>query len=145
MWPASWLSWICVRLMIRRLRVWPPPGQQQSFVEIWSWNIFYGHSLPSADSRRAVFSFWRKNLHNTGEPLRRLKSAQKKVWLGKLTVSTWPCWVDWALKPQHKQKHVDVSRNCWMSGKQCIPWSHSAASDLGLHCLLKPVCPSSKN
>ena len=32
----------------------------------WSWNIFYGHSLPSADSRRAVVSFWRKNVHNTG-------------------------------------------------------------------------------
>ena len=31
---------------------------------------FYGHSLPSADSRRAVGSFWRKNVHNTGYPLR---------------------------------------------------------------------------
>ena len=27
---------------------------------------FYGHSFPSADSRRAVVSFWRKNAHNTG-------------------------------------------------------------------------------
>ena len=27
---------------------------------------FYGHSLPSADSRRVVVSFWRKNVHNTG-------------------------------------------------------------------------------
>ena len=32
----------------------------------WSWNIFYGHCLPSAESRRAVVSFWRKNVHNTG-------------------------------------------------------------------------------
>ena len=32
----------------------------------WSWNIFYGHSLPSADSTRAVVTFWRKNVHNTG-------------------------------------------------------------------------------
>ena len=31
-----------------------------------SWNIFYGHSLRSADSRKAVVSFWRKNVHNTG-------------------------------------------------------------------------------
>ena len=30
-----------------------PPGRQHSFVESWSWNIFYGHFLPSADSRRA--------------------------------------------------------------------------------------------
>ena len=29
----------------------------------WSSNNFYGHSLPSADSRRAVFSYWRKNVH----------------------------------------------------------------------------------
>ena len=29
-------------------------------------NIFYGHSLPSADSRRAVVSFSWKNVHNTG-------------------------------------------------------------------------------
>ena len=28
--------------------------------------FFYGHSLPSADSKRAVVSFWRKNVHNTG-------------------------------------------------------------------------------
>ena len=26
-------------------------------------NIFYGHSSPSADSWRAVVSFWRKNVH----------------------------------------------------------------------------------
>ena len=26
------------------------------FLRDWSWNIFYGHSLPSADSRRAVVS-----------------------------------------------------------------------------------------
>ena len=32
----------------------------------WSWNIFYGHSLPSAGSRRTVFSFWRKNVHKRG-------------------------------------------------------------------------------
>ena len=57
-----WLSWLRVRLMIRRSRVQPPQG----FVEIWSWNIFYGHSLPSADSRRAVVRFWRKNVHITG-------------------------------------------------------------------------------
>ena len=29
----------------------------------WSWTVFYGHSLPSADLRRAVVSFWQKNAH----------------------------------------------------------------------------------
>ena len=52
---------------------WRPGGRglnprqgRQLFRGDWSWNIFYGHSLPSADSRRAVVSFWRKNVHNTG-------------------------------------------------------------------------------
>ena len=43
-----------------------PPRSTTFFRGDWSWNIFYGHSLPSADSRRAVVSFWRKNVHNTG-------------------------------------------------------------------------------
>ena len=55
-----------VRLETRRSRVQPPPRSATFFHGDWSWNIFYGHSLPSADSRRAVVSFWRKNVHNTG-------------------------------------------------------------------------------
>ena len=55
-----------VRLETRRLGVQPPPWSATFFRGDWSWNIFYGHSLPSADSRRAVVSFWRKNVHNTG-------------------------------------------------------------------------------
>ena len=55
-----------VRLETRRSRVQLPPRSATFFRGDWSWNIFYGHSLPSADSRRAVVSFWRKNVHNTG-------------------------------------------------------------------------------
>ena len=55
-----------VRLETRRSRVQPSPRSVTFFRGDWSWNIFYGHSLPSADSRRAVVSFWRKNVHNTG-------------------------------------------------------------------------------
>ena len=55
-----------VWLETRRSRVQPPPRSATFFRGEWSWNIFYGHSLPSADSRRAVVSFWRKNVHNTG-------------------------------------------------------------------------------
>ena len=55
-----------VRLETRRSRVQPPPRSATFFRGDWSWNIFYGHSLPSADSRRAVVSFWQKNVHNTG-------------------------------------------------------------------------------
>ena len=55
-----------VRLETRRSRVQPPPRSATFFRGDWSWNIFYGNSFPSADSRRAVVSFWRKNVHNTG-------------------------------------------------------------------------------
>ena len=53
-------------LETRRLQVRSTPRSATFLRGDWSWNIFYGHSLPSADSRRAVVSFWRKNVHNTG-------------------------------------------------------------------------------
>ena len=55
-----------VRLETRRSWVQTPPRSATFFRGDWSWNIFYGHSLPSADSRRADVSFWRKNVHNIG-------------------------------------------------------------------------------
>ena len=61
-----WLSWILIRRETRRSRVQPPPRLATFFRGDWWWNIFYGHSLPSADSRRVDVSFWRKNVHNTG-------------------------------------------------------------------------------
>ena len=44
----------------------PHRGWQHSFMAIDHEVFSTGHSLPSADSRRAVVSFWRKNVHNTG-------------------------------------------------------------------------------
>ena len=49
-----WLSWMPVRLETRRSRVRTPPRSATFFRGDWSWNIFYGHSLPSADSRRQL-------------------------------------------------------------------------------------------
>ena len=43
-----------------------PAGSATFFRGDLSWDIFYGHSLPSADSRRVVVSSWQKNAHNTG-------------------------------------------------------------------------------
>ena len=67
-----------VRLVIKRLRARLPPGRQHL-----SWRldheIFFCHSLPSAYSRRAVVSFLRKNVHNTGLPLRGLTLPSKSV------------------------------------------------------------------
>ena len=79
---CKWILWdkqraICWSASVAQLEARPtgdqavasstPPGRQHSFVEIdHEINIFHGHSLPSADSRKAVVSFWRKNVHNTG-------------------------------------------------------------------------------
>ena len=41
----------------RKLRVQSPLGLATFF----HGNIFYGHSFPSADSRRALVSFWQKD------------------------------------------------------------------------------------
>ena len=48
-----------------------PTGDQEGAVgSILSWRLimkyFLRHSLPSADSRRAIVSFLQKNVHNTG-------------------------------------------------------------------------------
>ena len=50
------------RLVSRRSRV-RSSRPANSFVEIWSWKNFYGHYPPSADLRRVVVSYWRKNVH----------------------------------------------------------------------------------
>ena len=44
-----------------------PPGSSRPAIFVcadWLLNNIYGHSLPSADSRRAVVSYWRKNVHS---------------------------------------------------------------------------------
>ena len=67
-----------IRLVFRRSQV-RSSGQAQSFVEIWSWNNFYGHSLPTADSSKAVVSYWRKY----GQYLLSAKEAcSGTVWIG---------------------------------------------------------------
>ena len=55
-----------VWLETRRSQVQPLLKLAAFFCGGWSWNNFYSLSLPSADPRRTVVIFWRKNLHNTG-------------------------------------------------------------------------------
>ena len=55
-----WLSWMCRPTGDQEVAgstLPPPPRSATFFREDCLWNIFYGHSLPSADSRRAVVSF----------------------------------------------------------------------------------------
>ena len=64
----------------RRLQVQPPPGLQHSFVkidhEIFSTVIL---SLLLIQEGQLSVSFWRKNVHNTGYPLRGLGLSSKSV------------------------------------------------------------------
>ena len=60
-WP-QWLSQMCVQLVFRRCRLDLCRVRQHSFLEI-DHEIFSVASLNFADSRRAVVSFWQKNVH----------------------------------------------------------------------------------
>ena len=66
--------------------------------------FFYGHSLPSADLRRAVISFWRKDVHNTRSLWGLILCLYK---CGKVNWprSIWLYWVDWAVKPPQTNKN----------------------------------------
>ena len=62
----QWLSWMRRLTGDQEVSGSTPTEVGNILLGDWSWNIFYGHSLPSAGSRRAVVSFWRKTVHNTG-------------------------------------------------------------------------------
>ena len=72
------------------------PSVAPYFPGDWSWNIFYGHSPPSADSRRAVVSYKQKCM---------LSLPQKNVvkWTDRLNMNVA---VDWDVKPQTKPIHL---------------------------------------
>ena len=75
-----------VRLETRRSRVRPPPRSATFFRGDWSWNIFYGHSLPSAVQEG--------QLSVSGERMCTIledKACPVHVWLGKLTESGPSC------------------------------------------------------
>ena len=67
----------------------------------WSWNHFYDHSLPTADSSRAVVSYWRKDMYlilvNSLGSLPR-NSVVRLSDRHDMTIV-----VDWHVKPQIKQ------------------------------------------
>ena len=67
-----------VQLVIMRLRLWSPPGLVTVFHGDWSWNIFYGYSIRSANSRRAVVSVWQNNVRKYWLTAWRSKPVQEK-------------------------------------------------------------------
>ena len=63
----------------------------------WSWNHYYGHSFPSADSSRAVVNYWRKDVHLVLVSLPRNSVVRLTDRLDMTIV------VEWDVKPQMKQ------------------------------------------
>ena len=82
----------------------------------WSWNNFYGHSLPTAaDSSWAVVSYWQKNGHLV--QINRLGSLPRNCVVGLTDHLDMTIIVGWDVKPQIKflnEKHLPViwSRLC---------------------------------
>ena len=72
-------------------------GPAAFFQEDWSWIHFYGDSLSTADSSRAVVSYWQKVLVNHLESLPRNSVVRLTDHLDMTVV------VDWDIKPQFKQ------------------------------------------
>ena len=74
-----WLSRMRVQLEIMRLRARSLPGPAIFFRRDKSWNIFYGQSLSSAESRMAVVSFYfgERMCTSIGKPLRGIRLARK--------------------------------------------------------------------
>ena len=100
--PGLWtVRLACVRLRVRSL------GPATFFCGDWSWNHFYGHSLPTTESSRAVVSYWRKDVHlvlvNRLESLPR-NSVDRSTVRRDMTIV-----VDWDVKPQIKQRHLYVT------------------------------------
>ena len=79
------------------------PGPAPYFRGDWSWNIFYGHSPPSTDSRRAVVSYKRKYVHwILVNRLIKSCSGKSEVRLTDSLHMTMMA-IDWDNKPQTKQ------------------------------------------
>ena len=77
------------------------------FRQNWSWNHFCGHSLPTADSSRAVVSYWWKDgqlvlVNRLGLRLPR-KIVVRLIDCLDMTIV-----VDWDVEPQNKQ-----TKWCW--------------------------------
>ena len=66
-----------------------------------SWNHFYGHSLPTADSSRAVVSYWRKDVHLV--VVNRLGRLPRNSAVRLTDSFAMTIVVDWDVKPQIKQ------------------------------------------
>ena len=77
------------------------------FHEDWSWNVFYGLSPPSTDSRRVGVSYKQKYVHDVLVKCF-VKLAQEKSVVRLTDHLDMTIAVDWDVKPQTKQ--IEISR-----------------------------------
>ena len=71
------------------------PGPVPNFCGDWSWNNFYRHSPPSADSRMVVISYKRKYVHKVLVNLL-VKVAQEKSVIRRTDHLDMTIAVDWS-------------------------------------------------
>ena len=131
-----------VRLVCGRSRV-PSSSQATFFRGVWSWYNFYGHSLPSTDSRRAVVSYWRGerggSVVECRTPEREVRGSKptaavlcpwarhftpRKYWLitQEAMAPSRHDWkiVDWDVKPQHNQPTKLLAKECVLSNGKSL-------------------------
>ena len=117
-WPL-WLSWMHVQLVVKRSRVRCPPGQATFFCGDWLWSIFLWSFCPFCWFKKGQFCYL----------LICLKFGHLSAYyiFQKSLRSVLLFFV--------------VSKDCWMSGKQCRLWSDVTFCSIqsGLHSLLSSV------
>ena len=69
----------------------------------WSWNTFYDHSPPTANSKWVIVSYKRKYVQEV-LVIHLVKLAQKNVWLDELTIFDMTIAVNW--ESEHRLKSL---------------------------------------
>ena len=97
-----------VRLACGQSRV-RSSGPATFFRGDWSGNNLYSHSLPTADSSRAVVSYWRKDVHLV--LVNRLGSLSRNGVVRLTDHLDMTVVVDWDVKPQIRQTNKIINLN----------------------------------
>ena len=104
-----WLQ-MCVWLQIQGSRVWSQPWPILLWRLIMKQLLLSSSFLPLNHSKRFIVSYKRKYLHNLLVN-RLFKLTQEQVWLGELTVLSWPyIAVAWDIKQQNRQTNKQMKQ-----------------------------------
>ena len=126
-----------VRLVFRRS--WVQSSGPATFVRgDWSWNHFYGHSLPIPGSSRAIVSFLWKDVHcllinHLGLSLPR-KSVDRLTDRHNMTIV-----VDWDVKEHSNKQTIDQVSFELHHEKSCLCHMQTTKAQISLHIWSAPL------